>query len=598
MNDAEPSPPGPPDDAGPLAGLQAQLHRYEVALDNIAIGVCFFGPDNRLLLRNDRYAYIYGLAPEQVHVGMALPDLLAARTAVGAMPDMAPDAYVSWTQAHSSMHDGSGMTVELKNGRTVVVRFQPLPDGGWVSTHEDITERRTAERRIAHMAHHDALTGLPNRVSLGEQLARALAGAADARPCAVLSLDLDDFKTVNDALGYQLGDAVLRATAERLAQALPDGVLLTRLGADEFAIVLHEAGDAAATGLLAERLLRELARPLQIDGQPVLISASIGIAIAPRDGVEPDEVLRHADLALSTAKAAGGGRVALFSPGMEALVQRRRALQADLRTAIADDALSLVYQPVANLQTGQVTGFEALLRWDRPGVGRVSPAEFIPLAEENGLIVPIGEWVLRHACAEAAQWPRRLRVAVNVSAAQFRAPGLYEAVTGALATSGLGAARLELEITESAMMQNWGETAGLLQRLKALGVRVSMDDFGTGYSSLGSLRKFPFDKIKIDQAFVRELSANSTSVAIVRAIVALCGALGMATTAEGVETQAQLDILSQEGCTEVQGYLLSMPRPPAEIPALLERFEAAALPAAAAKPVRRPAFVPEPRGVG
>ncbi len=376
---------------------------------------------------------------------------------------------------------------------------------------------------------------------------------------------------------------------------LPAGALLARLGADEFAIVLPEAGDAHAAGMLAERLLRELARPLQIDGQPLALNASIGIAIAPRDGDEADEVLRHADLALSTAKAAGGARAALFSPGMEAVVRRRRALQADLRTAIADGALSLVYQPVANLQTGRITGFEALLRWDRPGVGRVSPTEFIPLAEENGLIVPVGTWVLRQACAEAARWPRWLRVAVNVSAAQFRAPGLYEAVTSALADSGLAAPRLELEITESAMMQNWGETAGLLQRLKALGVRVSMDDFGTGYSSLGNLRKFPFDKLKIDQAFVRELTVNSESVAIVRAIVALCAALGMTTTAEGVETQAQLEILTDEGCTEVQGYLLSTPRPAADIPALLERFEATTPPARA---VRRPAFAPEPREVG
>jgi EAL domain-containing protein (putative c-di-GMP-specific phosphodiesterase class I) len=271
---------------------------------------------------------------------------------------------------------------------------------------------------------------------------------------------------------------------------------------------------------------------------------------------------------------------------MNAAVQRRRRMESDLRQAIADNALSLAYQPVANLQTGRVTGFEALLRWDRQQCGRVSPAEFIPLAEENGLIVPIGAWVLQHACAEAAGWPHGLRVAVNVSAAQFRAPGLYEAVVGALVASDLAPPRLELEITESAMMQNWEETAGLLQRLKRLGVRISLDDFGTGYSSLSYLRKFPFDKIKIDQAFIRELTGNAESIAIVRAIVALCSALGMGTTAEGVETPEQFDILRAEGCTEVQGYLLSAPRPASELAGLLGRLDSDG----PAQPIRRPAF--------
>jgi diguanylate cyclase (GGDEF)-like protein len=411
----------------------------------------------------------------------------------------------------------------------------------------------------------------------------------------VLSLDLDDFKTVNDSLGYRLGDTVLRAIGERLAQALPPGAFLARLGADEFAVVLSGAAMLEAAVALGERLLREVARPHMIEGLPLEPDASIGIAIAPRDGATADDLLRHADLALSTVKAAGGGRVALFSPSMESAVQRRRGLQADLRTAIADDALALAYQPVANLETGRVTGFEALLRWDRRGFGRIAPAEFIPLAEETGLIVPIGAWVLRNACAEAALWPRWLSVAVNVSAAQFRAPGLYEAVTGALAASGLPPARLELEITESAMMQNWQETAAMLQRLKQLGVRVSMDDFGTGYSSLGNLRKFPFDKIKIDQTFVRELSPDAESVAIVRAIVTLCGALGITTTAEGVETREQLAILTDEGCTEVQGYLLSTPRPPAEIPDMLERLDRVGT---GGRPVRRPAFVVAPREAG
>jgi diguanylate cyclase (GGDEF)-like protein len=579
-----------------LASLQALLQRYEAALDNISIGICFFGADRRLLLSNPRYAQVYGLQPEQVQPGISLDEILALRDRVSAVPDMTADAYIGWTQAEGSMYSPTGQAVELKNGRVVLVRYQPLRDGGWVSTHEDITERRQAEMRIAFMAHHDGLTGLPNRVLLRERLEQALADPA--RRCALLSLDLDDFKTINDSLGYQLGDTVLRATADRLSRALPSGALLARLGADEFAIVQPGIASPEAATALADRLLRDVSRPQVIDGQPITPSASIGIAIGPEHGSTADDVLRHADLALSSVKAAGGGYAALFSPSMETAVQRRRSLHADLRNAIADNALALAYQPVVNLRTGKVSGFEALLRWDRPGFGRVSPAEFIPLAEETGLIVSIGAWVLKRACAEAAKWPGALRVAVNVSAAQFRAVGLYEAVTAALASSGLSPKRLELEITESVMMQNWEESAGLLQRLKQLGVRVSMDDFGTGYSSLGSLRKFPFDKIKIDQAFVRELTPESETVAIVRAIVALCDALGMSTTAEGVETREQLAIVTQEGCTEVQGYFFSQPRPPSEIPEIIQRIDSAAPPADAAEVAKRPAAGAAPRAAG
>jgi len=585
---------GAADLSGQIAALEAQVQRYAAAFGNVSIGICSFSADHRLLLCNDRYAALYGLRPGQLRVGMALAELLALRDAVGAMPDMPADAYLTLTQTEESMRSAAGRVIELKNGRVVVVRFQPLPDGGFVSTHEDITAQRTAETRAAYLAHHDALTGLPNRVLLHERLAQALAEAAAGHPCSVLCLDIDDFNAVNDALGYQSGDAVLRATAERLREALPPGDLLARLGADEFAVVQHGDKQPDAAIMLGERLLREVARPLHVDDHPVLLTASIGIALAPRDGQTADDVLRHADMARAAARASGRGKLAMFAPTMDSLVQRRRALEADLRLATSDGSLALAYQPVANIKTGRVTGFEALLRWDRPNVGRVSPAEFIPLAEQNGLIVPIGGWVLARACAEAARWPRWLRVAVNVSAAQFRAPGLHEAVAGALRNSGLAPSRLELEITESAMMANWDETTALLQGLKALGVRISLDDFGTGYSSLSYLRKFPFDKIKIDQSFVRELTTTDDAVAIVRAIVALCGALGMATTAEGVETQEQFEILTSEGCTEVQGYLLSPPRPPADVPLLLQRLDSAH---PAGRPVRRPAFVPE-RGAG
>jgi diguanylate cyclase (GGDEF)-like protein len=582
-------PPAPSGEDALLASLQAQVQRYEAALDNISIGICFFDAERRLLLSNTRYAEVYGIDPGQVQPGMSLGEILKLRAASGAVPDMTADAYIDWTQSEGSMHS-AGRTVELKNGRVILVRFQPMQEGGWVSTHEDVTERRMTEMRVTFMAQHDPLTGLPNRALLRERLEQALADPT--HPSALLSLDLDDFKTINDALGYRLGDMVLRATADRLTRALPPGALLARLGADEFAIVQSAAITPQAATAFGERLLHEVARSQILDGQPITPSASIGVAMIPQDGTVADDVLRHADLALSSAKAAGGGHVALFSPAMEIAVQRRRSMQADLRTAIADNALALVYQPVVDLKTGCVTGFEALLRWDRPGFGRVSPAEFIPLAEETGLIVPIGNWVLRRACAEAAKWPGTLRVAVNVSAVQFRAPGLYEAVAAALAAAALSPTRLELEITESVMVENWHDTATLLQRLKQLGVRIAMDDFGTGYSSLGSLRKFPFDRIKIDQAFVRELTPDNDTVAIVRAVVSLCGTFGMATTAEGVETREQLGIVTQEGCTEVQGYLFSQPRPPSEVPDIIERIDAAA---PAAEALRRPVAAAEPR---
>jgi diguanylate cyclase (GGDEF)-like protein len=462
-----------------------------------------------------------------------------------------------------------------------------MPDGGYVATHEDITERRQAETRLGHMALHDSLTGLPNRGLLRERLLAALGELGSGHACAVLCLDLDHFKDVNDVFGQAAGDMVLRRVADRLRQMTAAGDTLARIGGDGFAIIQRGGNQPDDAAALAAHIVRDFARPFPVDGKAVTIHVSIGIASAPRDGSETDHLLRNAELALAAAKSAGRAQFAVFVPEMDAAAQRRRALAADLRQAIGAGELSLAFQPFANLGTGRITGFEALLRWDRPVFGRVPPSEFIPVAEENGLIVPIGRWVLMQACAAAANWPHALKVAVNVSAAQFRAPGLQEAVAAALQSSGLAAARLELEITESAMMQNWGDTATALQRIRQLGVRISLDDFGTGYSSLSYLRKFPFDKVKIDQAFVCELSPDTDAVAIVRAIVALCGALGMSTTAEGVETPEQLAILAAEHCTEAQGYLLSTPRPAHEIPAMLDRLGPGAL---AALALRRPAF--------
>ena len=590
----EPEPAADPDDAaGRLGQPPSQNMLLEAIVENISIGLCRFDASRRLVASNRRYAEIYGLAPGQVRTGMTLSEIMTLRAAVDAVPNMSLDAYVTLTQSGDSLKGAAPKSVELKNGRVMRIRHHTLPDGGYVSTTEDITEQRVAEALAAYLAQHDTLTGLPNRDRLRDRMKQALDEAATGFPCALVRIDLDHFRSINETLGYALGDGALRCITERLREATHAGDFIARLSGDEFAIVQRHPDQPQAALDLAGRLLRAIARPAHVEGHAVVMGASIGIAVAPRDGQDVDTILRNADLAVAQAKAAGRGRATVYTPSMDTAAQRRRALEADLRKAVASGDLTLAYQPVANLQTGRVTGFEALLRWDRPQFGRISAAEFIPLAEENGLIVPLGEWVLRRACAEAARWPRWVKVAVNVSAAQFRAPGLFEAVVAALEASGLAASRLELEITESAMMQSWEETANALQRLKHLGVRISMDDFGTGYSSLSYLRKFPFDKIKIDQAFVRELTANSDSVAIVRAIVALCGALGMTTTAEGVETQEQFDILMAEGCTEVQGYLLSAPRQASELPALLDRLDGPGGPPA--RPVRRPAFVPESR---
>jgi diguanylate cyclase (GGDEF)-like protein len=578
-----------------VTGLREQMLRLETAMENISIGICVFGPDRRLLVSNRRYAEMYGLGAEQIRPGMTLREIFALRAAVNAVPDVSVDDYIAQPNGQLGMSSLTGTLMDLRNGRVMSVRHQPMADGGYVSSHEDITERRQAEQRLAHLALHDALTGLPNRLLLRERLQQALDDPGASDPCAVLCLDLDHFKDVNDAVGQTLADTVLRGVADRLRHAMAAGETLARIGGDSFAIIQRSGPQPDTASALAARIALDLARPLTVEGHRLTVRASIGIACSPCRGGDADHLLHNAELALAAAKSAGRGRAAVFVPGMDAASQRRRLLGADLREAIDADELSLAFQPIANLDSGRITGFEALLRWNGRNVGPVPPTEFIPLAEENGLIVPIGQWVLMRACAEAAKWPPRLKVAVNVSAAQLSAPGLVDGVAAALRASGLAASRLELEITESTLMRNWEETATVLQRIKQLGVRTSMDDFGTGYSSLSYLCKFPFDKVKIDQAFVRELTTSSQSVAIVRAIVALCGALGMTTTAEGVETAEQLAILTAERCTEAQGYLLSTPRPGHEVQAMLDRLDHGAV---VGVPVRRPAFAAAPRAAG
>ncbi|ALL12442.1 putative bifunctional diguanylate cyclase/phosphodiesterase [Caulobacter henricii] len=439
-----------------------------------------------------------------------------------------------------------------------------------VGVSEDIADRKRAEAQIARLAHYDPLTELPNRVLFQKDLGEALSRRArSGDKLAVHFIDLDRFKSVNDTLGHPLGDALLRIAAERLRGCVRDGDTVARLGGDEFAVVQTGLADLTGATRLAERVVEAMAAPFDLQGHQVMIGASVGVSVAPSDGDDADELLKKADMALYRAKADGRGAFHFFERAMDEELQARRALELDLRRALTAGEFQLYYQPLYHLGDDRVTGCEALLRWNHPDRGMVSPADFIPIAEEIGLIVQLGEWVLRQACAEAATWPDHVRLAVNLSPAQFRDRALVSTVVSALAVSGLPAQRLELEITESVLLQDNVANMSMLHDLKALGVRISMDDFGTGYSSLSYLRSFPFDKIKIDQTFVRDILEDSDAMAIIKAVLDLGSSLGIVTTAEGVETVEQLNALRDQGCAEIQGYFISRPAPASEIARLL-----------------------------
>ncbi len=440
----------------------------------------------------------------------------------------------------------------------------------------DITERKRAQTRIAYMAHHDALTALPNRVLLRMRLEDMLGRVGrDGGQFAVLCIDLDNFKIVNDTLGHPLGDLLLQHVARRIRAALRDQDTVARLGGDEFAVLQSGAGTVEAVTAFAERLITMIAEPYELDGHTVAIGASIGIALAPGDGDDPDRLLKQADMALYRAKADGKGAFRFFEPEMDARVQARHRLEVDLRTALHDGALEVHYQPLIDLESGETCGFEALLRWPHPVRGMIPPGEFIPVAEETGLIGAIGAFVLHQACADATAWPGDTKVAVNLSPLQFRTGNLLHTVMGALSAAGLAPPRLELEITETLLLERSDHVLATLHALRALGVRIAMDDFGTGYSSLSYLRSFPFDKIKIDRSFVHDLCANTESQAIVRAVISLGASLGITITAEGVESERDADKLRAEGCTQAQGFFYSVPRPQREILSDLRRRQVA-----------------------
>jgi diguanylate cyclase (GGDEF)-like protein len=453
----------------------------------------------------------------------------------------------------------------LSDGRTIAVSQRWMPDGGWVAVHEDITERRRAEARITHLARHDLLTNLPNRVLFREHLDAAFSALARGQAFAVMCLDLDHFKQVNDTLGHPLGDALLKAVAGRLRARVKESDIIARIGGDEFAIVQAAVERPEHCSELATRLVEALSEPYDIEGKHVVIGTSVGIAVAPGDGRDPDQLLKNADMALYLAKGDGRGTYRFFEAEMDRRLQARRSLELDMRSALVNNEFELHYQAIVRLETSKISGFEALLRWNHPRQGRISPLNFISLAEETGLILPLGEWVLRTACRHAANWPQPVDVSINLSPAQFKSRNLVQVVMNALASSGLSARRLVLEITESVFLQNETGVMATLHQLRELGVRIAMDDFGTGYSSLAYLRSFPFDKIKIDRSFVRDMLDRDDCKAIVGAVAGLARKLNMTSVVEGVETQAQLDFVRAERCDECQGYLLGRPIPEGQV---------------------------------
>jgi diguanylate cyclase (GGDEF)-like protein/PAS domain S-box-containing protein len=669
--------------------LRSSNQQLDTALNNMRQGLLLFDSESRLVLCNQHYLKMYGLSPETAKPGCTLRGLLCQRIAAGTFKGD-PDQYIVKLVDHGRV---ATALVQLPDGRMISVRNAPTPDGGWVSTHddvteqrrveqerdrsqkflntivenapipifvkeasglryvlvnragekfwgtsraemvgrtshdvfakeeadliaardqhllrsdqpsfderqihtprngirnivsrrltvceddgksryvigviEDVTERKLAEERIAYMAHHDALTDLPNRVLLRERLEQELTYVRRGGLLAVLYLDLDHFKSVNDTLGHSIGDELLKAAGDRLRGCLRDIDFIARLGGDEFAIIQTTLEQPTEAAILAQRVRDEMIRaPFQPNGHHIVVDVSVGIAVAPNDGTDADQLLKSADMALYGAKSEGRGTYRYFESDMDARMKRRRALEVDLRNALVNGEFELYYQPIVSVQNNRICCCEALLRWRHPGRGTIPPADFIPVAEETGVIIPIGEWVLRQACTDAAIWPEDINVAVNVSPVQLRNETWPPIVIGALAASGLSPGRLELEITESVLMQNNEAILRTLYRLREVGVRIAMDDFGTGYSSLSSLRSFPFDKIKIDRSFIEDFLNSADTLKIVQAIASLASGLNMITTAEGVETEQQLEVIRAAGCTELQGYLFSPPKPTSEI---------------------------------
>ncbi|HTB02593.1 MAG TPA: EAL domain-containing protein [Bradyrhizobium sp.] len=542
--------------------LRLEKQRLDRAVNNMTQGLLLFDSSRRLVVCNHRYIEMYGLSADVVKPGCTFREIITHRKATGSFAGDV-DAYCARILRDIGLRQA--MTITIPDGRSVQIVNEPLTDGGWVATHEDITARTRAEAQITHLAHYDALTDLPNRALFHERLKLELARIAPGEQLAVHYIDIDEFKSVNDSLGHLIGDELLKAVAASLTRCMTASGFVARLGGDEFAIVQTAVGHSADVTDLVERVFVAIREPFECLGHQLTTDASIGIALAPEHGTDLDQILKNADLAMYAAKAAGRRTWRFFEPDMDAQVKARRKLETDLRQAIAEEALEVYYQPCVSLADDKITGCEALLRWRHPERGMISPAEFIPIAEETGLINALGEWVLTTACTEAALWPDDIRIAVNVSPVQFKSGTLALKIVAALAASGLPAGRLELEITEAVLIRDDEAALAILHQLRQIGVRIALDDFGTGYSSLSYLQRFPFDKIKIDRCFVKDIAEPGGSSCIVQAVVNIAAERNMTTTAEGVETEQQRQLLAELGCSEMQGYLFSPPKPAAAI---------------------------------
>ena len=553
--------------------LTLEKNRLATAINNMTQGLLLFDADARVVVCNQRYLDMYGLSPDIIVPGLSFRGVIQHRKDTGSFAGDVDDYVDAVMRDNGRSHT---QFMQTADGRSIQILSQPVADGGWVATHEDITERRAADERIAHLAHYDALTDLPNRTLFRTELERELTRVGRGAQCAVLYIDIDEFKSINDSLGHPVGDELLKEIARRLRLCVRGSDVVARLGGDEFAIVQTDISTHSDITDLLTRIYAAIREPHECLGHRLLTDASIGIAMAPRDGTDLDELLKNADLAMYGAKAEGRRTFRFFEPQMDARAKARRMLEFDLRQAATDGGFAaggfeVFYQPLLNLRDDAVVGCEALLRWRHPERGMISPADFIPVAEDIGVISQLGEWVLSTACQEATHWPDEVRIAINVSPAQFRGGSLPLKVAAALVASGLPARRLELEITEAVLIRDDEIALGIMHDLRDIGVRIALDDFGTGYSSLSYLQRFPFDKIKIDRCFVTDIADAHGSSSIVQAVVNIAASQQMTTTAEGVETLPQKELLRALGCTEMQGYLFSKPVPAAEVRELLAR---------------------------
>ncbi len=550
--------------------LKLQNRRMAEALDSTGHAISIYDRNKRLIYCNDKFLKLYRLPKRLGRRGTSFADILAGRIAANSHVGEDLGDYIGIRMALVDQQQSSTEVHTLNSGEIVAITHQPLADGGWVSTHKDITEFTRLQEELGHRAYHDALTGLPNRHMLQQRIAQSFTEAAGLGTFALLLIDLDGFKSINDTLGHSAGDQLLCEVASRLEEATGADGMVARMGGDEFAVVMELGATARDAHRLAVRLVDVGKRPFSIDGEAAAIGFSIGIAVAPGDGATGEQLLKNADLALYAEKHGRRGSYSFFEPAMDKARRDRRQLERDLAMALERGEFEVYYQPILNLRTQAFAGFEALLRWHHGEEGFIPPSKFIPVAEETGLIVPIGEWVLREAIAEASKWPTNLRIAINVSSVQFQRGNVVATIMNALGSGGISPERVEIEITESVFFDNSTANLDALRQLHALGLKIALDDFGTGFSALSYLLSYPFDKIKIDGSFIRAMENAAGAQAIVRAVAEIGHGMGITTTAEGIETAAQLRNVHAAGYNEAQGYLIARPMPASQVRKMLD----------------------------